>query len=63
MWYKARVEIEVEVEATDPDSATQKIETLIRKRVHGQEFGHARNDRASVTPDVLDIIEITDDPQ
>lgn len=48
-WYRVKAEIEIEVEALTEDQAKLHAETIISKRVVGQEFGHEKNDRGSVT--------------
>jgi hypothetical protein len=58
--FKARAEIEMDIEARDEEGAKLKAETILLKRVLGQSFGHRRNDNGEVV--AYRKLEVEPDP-
>lgn len=47
-WYRVPVTIVLEIEAENEEACRDKANTILSKRVEGQQFGWEKNDRGSV---------------
>jgi hypothetical protein len=60
-WFIVRATIEMEIESPNETEARYHAETILDKRVVGQEFGHRHNDQGYVT-DNYEIVSIESNP-
>ncbi len=57
-WYRIPATIILEIEAENDDAARDKANTILSKRVEGQQFGWEKNDQGSV---LHGMSELSDD--